>query len=62
MFQEIEAIKKILDDNSVRYTLDTIIERITNVVDEVGEIFETNEITRKQRIPFYILVLHKLLK
>ena len=58
----IEAIKKILDDNSVRYTLDTIIERITNVVDEVGEIFETNEITRKQRIPFYILVLHKLLK
>lgn len=57
----IEAIKKILDDNSVRYTLDTVIERITNVVDEVGEIFETNEITHKQRIPFYILVLHKLL-
>lgn len=58
----IKAIKKILDDNLIKYTSDTIIERTTNVVDEVGEIFEVNEITHKQRIPFYILVLHKLLK
>jgi hypothetical protein len=58
----IEAIKKILDDNSMRYKADTIMESITNVVDEVGGIFEENEITFKARIPFYILVLHKLLE
>lgn len=57
----IKAIKKILDHSSIKYTAETIIGHITNKVDEVGKLFETKKITHKSRIPFYVLVLHKLL-
>lgn len=58
----IDAIKEILDHNSIKYTADTIVNHITNKVDQVGKIFVANKITHKPRIPFYILVLTKLLK
>lgn len=58
----IKAIKKILDHSSIKYTAETIIGQITNKVDEVGKLLETNKITHKPRIPFYVLVLDKLIK
>lgn len=58
----IKAIKKILDHSSIKYTAETIIGQITNKVDLVGTLFETKKITHKPRIPFYVLVLDKLLK
>lgn len=57
----IKAIKKILEHNSIDYVAETIIGQITIRVDEVGTIFEDNDLTLKPRIPFYVLVLHKLL-
>lgn len=57
----IKSIKNILDDNSISYTNDTIVAHITNNVDQVGKIFDKNSISHKPRIPFYILVLNKLL-
>lgn len=56
----IKAIKKILDHKKISYTPETIMARITSRVDEVGYIFEDNNLTLKPRIPFYVLVLHKL--
>lgn len=56
----IKAIKKILDHKKISYTPETIMARITSSVDEVGYIFEDNNLIFKPRIPFYVLVLHKL--
>ncbi|MCG3690129.1 hypothetical protein [Aliarcobacter butzleri] len=62
----ISAIKKISDNRSFGYpegyTNEDIIKRITSKVDLVGTLFETKKITHKPRIPFYVLVLDKLLK
>lgn len=57
----VDAIKKILDDNSTRYSDDTIMEQITIAVNEIGRLFQSKGIVKKPRIPFYVLVLHKLL-
>lgn len=58
----VAAIKKILDDNSIKYSDETITDQITNKVDVVGNLFESKKITFKPRIPFYVLTLHNLLK
>lgn len=62
----IAAIKKISDNESFGYpdgySDKDKINLITSKVDIVGTLFETKKITYKARIPFYVLVLDKLLK
>lgn len=57
----VEAIREILIDILPSWKI-PLKKEVEDAVDEVGTIFETMDISHKPRIPFYVLVLDKLVK
>ncbi|KHG33177.1 hypothetical protein [Sulfurospirillum sp. MES] len=57
----VDAIRKILIDELPSREI-PLKKEVEDAVDEVGTIFETMDISHKPRIPFYVLVLDKLVK
>lgn len=55
----VEAIREILTDILPSWKI-PLKKEVEDAVDEVGTLFEVMDISHKPRIPFYILVLDKL--
>lgn len=58
----VNALKEILKVELPSYKWDDIKDFVINCINEVGEIFVLDGIDFKPRIPFYILVLDKIIE